>query len=367
MVVVFDLRPDCFHVESFDLIDEIGEGIFGEGARLGEHPDLLPEHHERRDRSDAEISGQLLLVLGVHLGKHDVRVLLGYLLVHGTEGATGTAPFRPKVDQNDVVFDDGLLEGVLGQGDRCHVGGDSICAVVWVVNTKRPPCIPEAEVGARSTLFAMPGATLVELDGVGVRVGPTPIIRDVEFRLLDGEAVGLFGPNGAGKTTLLRLIATLLPPSEGSGSVLGADLSGQHRFDVRRSIGFVGHVPSLFPELTLIENLEFSAKVAGSPNGSARDVLETVGLAGAGERRADACSHGMQRRAEFARELMLDRELLLLDEPHSALDEDAVELVETLVAAVTARGGGAVLASHERTRVEAMVDRSVELKSGTLL
>jgi heme ABC exporter ATP-binding subunit CcmA len=213
----------------------------------------------------------------------------------------------------------------------------------------------------------MPGATLVELEGVGVRVGPTPILRDVELRLLAGEAIGLFGPNGAGKTTLLRLMATLLPPSDGSGVVLGADLAVPDRYDVRRSIGFVGHVPSLYGELTLIENLDFAAKVAGSPNGNSRRALEAVGLAGAAERRADACSHGMQRRAEFARELMLGRDLLLLDEPHSALDEDAVELVASLVAAVTARGGGAVLASHDRDRVEAMVDRSVELKSGTLI
>lgn len=213
----------------------------------------------------------------------------------------------------------------------------------------------------------MAGATLVQLDEVGVRVGSTPILRDVELQIVAGEAVGLFGPNGAGKTTLLRLMATLLPPSEGSASVLGADLQSPDRFDVRRGIGFVGHIPSLFPELTLLENLEFAEKVAGSPTMGAAEALAVVGLAGAGNRRAEACSHGMQRRAELGRELMLGRDLLLLDEPHSALDEDAVELVASLVAAVIARGGGAVLASHDRDRVEVMVDRSVELKSGTLI
>lgn len=208
---------------------------------------------------------------------------------------------------------------------------------------------------------------MVQLDEVGVRVGPTPILRDVELQIVAGEAVGLFGPNGAGKTTLLRLMATLLPPSAGSAFVLGADLQSPDRFDVRRSIGFVGHIPSLFPELTLLENLEFAEKVAGSPTMGAAEALAVVGLAGAANRRAEACSHGMQRRAELGRELMLGRDLLLLDEPHSALDEDAVELVASLVAAVIARGGGAVLASHERDRVEVMVDRSVELKSGTLV
>jgi heme exporter protein A len=75
----------------------------------------------------------------------------------------------------------------------------------------------------------------------------------------------------------------------------------------------------------------------------------------------------MQRRAEFARELMLDRELLLLDEPHSALDRDAADLVEGLVDRVTSGGGAAVLVSHDRERVTALADRCVELKAGTLV
>jgi len=223
----------------------------------------------------------------------------------------------------------------------------------------------------RTSVRTLPGVAQgtprAVLEGVGVRVGTTTILRDVDLRLGAGETLGLFGANGAGKTTLLRVLATLLKPDRGEGRVLGAALSSDERYDVRDRIGLVGHVPALYPELTLAENLQFSARTAAVSSGRVDLSLEAVGLGKAANRRADACSHGMQRRAEFARELMLDRELLLLDEPHSALDRDAADLVEGLVDRVTSGGGAAVLVSHDRERVVALADRCVELKAGTLV
>jgi heme exporter protein A len=208
--------------------------------------------------------------------------------------------------------------------------------------------------------------SLVELRAVGFSAGSTPILRDVDLVASPGEVIGLFGPNGAGKTTLLRLMATLLQPSAGSATVLGADLAGPDRFEVRSRIGMIGHIPGLYPELTLGENLRFAASVAGAPPERVSQALASVGLLDAGDRLAGASSHGMQRRAEFARELMLSRDLLLLDEPHSALDEDAVELVNGLVGKIASNGGAAVLVSHDRGRVDAVADRSVEIVDGTV-
>jgi heme ABC exporter ATP-binding subunit CcmA len=207
---------------------------------------------------------------------------------------------------------------------------------------------------------------LVELRGVAARVGVTTIVRDVDFRLEPGEAVGLFGANGAGKSTLLRLMATLLRPAAGHGAVLGADLAGAERYDVRDRIGLIGHVPSLYPELTLRENLEFVGRVVGVAPTAVDDALGAVGLAGAADRGAGVCSYGMQRRAEFAREMMRSPQLLLLDEPHSALDVSALGIVEHLVRRVCDQGGAAVLVSHDRERVEKITERAVELSGGTL-
>ncbi len=207
---------------------------------------------------------------------------------------------------------------------------------------------------------------LVVLDGVDVRVGSMQILRDVNLEVKAGEIVGLFGSNGAGKTTALRLIATLIRPAQGVGTVLGADLSAPERYDVRRKIGMIGHVPGTFPELSLLENLEYAARVAGVPIDRAKDALAAVGLAAASDRLAGASSHGMQRRTEFARELMIDRSLLLLDEPHSALDRDAVDLVEGLIERKAAEGGAVIVVSHDRDRINAIAHRSVELVGGTL-
>lgn len=207
---------------------------------------------------------------------------------------------------------------------------------------------------------------LVALSGVGVRIGSTQILRNVDLEIGAGEVLGLFGANGAGKTTMLRLIATLIRPAQGEGTVLGADLASADRYDVRRRIGMIGHVPGIYPELTLGENLRYSARVANVPTDRASEALAAVGLSGAANRRGGASSHGMQRRTEFARELMIDRSLLLLDEPHSALDQDAVDLVEGLIERKAADGGAVVVVSHDRARVNAIAHRTVELAGGTL-
>jgi heme exporter protein A len=209
-------------------------------------------------------------------------------------------------------------------------------------------------------------SAIVELRNISVTAGSTPILRGVDLVASPGEVIGIFGANGAGKTTLLRVMATLVQPSAGSAIVLGADLTGPNRFEVRRRIGMIGHIPGLYPELTLGENLAFAAAVAAVSPDRVPEALASVGLLDAIDRPAGASSHGMQRRAEFARELMLGRDLLLLDEPHSALDHDAVDLVNGLVGKVAANGGSAILVAHDRARVEAVADRSVEVVDGTV-
>lgn len=208
---------------------------------------------------------------------------------------------------------------------------------------------------------------LIRLEGVAARVGSTTILRGVDLAVAPGEAVALYGSNGAGKTTVLRILATLLPASAGRVEVLGADLATSAKYDIRSRIGLIGHVPALYPELSLRANLQYVAEVGGIEPGEVDAVLATVGLAGAADRPVEAASHGMQRRCEIARELMRMPEILLLDEPHSALDESAVALVAHLVSAVAERGGCAVVASHDRRQVDKLTGRQVQLESGSLL
>lgn len=209
--------------------------------------------------------------------------------------------------------------------------------------------------------------SLIELSDVTVRIGTATIARNADFVVGNGEAIGLFGPNGAGKTTLLRVLATLRRPASGTATVLGADVATSHRFAVRHKIALVGHTPALYPELSLAENTRFAADISGQDADRVYEVLAAVGLAGAADRRAGRTSHGMQRRAEFARVLLQQPRLLLLDEPYNTLDEDAAALVAMVVERTVASGGAAVLVSHDRERVGPLIGRSVELKSGRLV
>ncbi len=96
-------------------------------------------------------------------------------------------------------------------------------------------------------------------------------------------------------------------------------------------------------------------------------MLAKVGLAGARHRRVDQCSHGMQRRAEFARILLLEPDLLLLDEAHAGLDPLAVDLVSVLTRRTTSRGGAVILVTHDAQRAASIVDRAYETGAGRLV
>jgi heme exporter protein A len=210
---------------------------------------------------------------------------------------------------------------------------------------------------------------LVELAGVAVRRGATPILRDVDVVIRSGDLVRLLGPNGSGKTTLLRLIATLTSPSAGTGTVLGAPLGSATVGAVRPGIGLVGHQTGLRAGLTLGENLRFVAGLAGLPNQAAETALQRVGLHGARHRRVEHCSNGMLRRADLARLTLGEPTLILLDEAHVGLDTDAVALVADLASGVVARGGAAVVATHDAstvdnaTRTLMLIDGSVRERS----
>ncbi len=210
----------------------------------------------------------------------------------------------------------------------------------------------------------MTAKTLVTLEDVGLRVGNTVILRRAKLTLEAGEKIGLLGPNGSGKTTLLRLLATLIRPTSGHGTVLGARLGTDDVFAIRPGIVMVGHLPGLYPELTLGENTRFVARLAGRAPESADQALAAVGLAGAAGRRADQSSKGMLRRTELARVLIIEPRLLLLDEAHAGLDAEAVGLVDTIADRVTSAGGCAVLVSHEADRLE--VDRSLRVTDGAV-
>jgi heme exporter protein A len=210
----------------------------------------------------------------------------------------------------------------------------------------------------------MPSAPLVDIRDVSLRRPTALILRLVSLRLDPGDVVALLGANGSGKSTLLRILATLLPPTGGAGTVLGAALGSRDVEAVRPEIGLIGHETGLRPTLTVRENLTIVAAFAGVDDPG--DALGAVGLAAAGDRRADRCSNGMLRRADLARLIITRPRLALLDEAHVGLDQEAAPLVDLLVDGISARGGAVVLVSHDPGRVTGLTSRTLVLDDGSL-
>ena len=216
----------------------------------------------------------------------------------------------------------------------------------------------------RRAKFACEVATdpeAIALRGLSRAYGDHLALRDVSVGLAAGQTLAVLGPNGAGKTTLLRILATLLRPSGGEARVLGAALP-KEAWKVRARIGFLGHEPLLYRELTVAENLAFHARLHRLGADGARraaELLERVGMDAAAGARVHELSAGMRQRVAVCRALLHDPELLLLDEPSAHLDPGAAELVEPLIGA--GAGHTRVLVTHDPGAGLAGADRVLAL------
>ncbi len=207
----------------------------------------------------------------------------------------------------------------------------------------------------------------IEVSQLIKRFGPKVVLRQLEFRVDQGEFVALLGPNGAGKTTFLRILSSLSQPTMGSVSVAGFTLPHQAA-SVRRRLGVVSHLPLLYGDLSAEENLLFYGRMYAVDHLATRmdDVFEQVGLT---LRRRDLVrtfSRGMQQRLAIGRAILHDPEVLLLDEPHTGLDQDACDMLDRALRQVAVRGRTVVMTSHDLARAEDLASRFDVLNRGVI-
>ncbi|HKP16002.1 MAG TPA: ABC transporter ATP-binding protein [Gemmatimonadaceae bacterium] len=161
----------------------------------------------------------------------------------------------------------------------------------------------------------------VSVSALGKRFGDVVALDDVTFDVRAGELFGLIGPDGAGKTTLFRLLTTLQLPDAGSASVLGLDVVKNHRA-IRSRIGYMPGRFSLYPDLSVEENLRFFASVFGTTPEEGKQIIAPIysQLEQFADRRAGALSGGMKQKLALCCALVHRPELLLLDEPTTGVD-----------------------------------------------
>ncbi len=184
------------------------------------------------------------------------------------------------------------------------------------------------------------------------RYGRKRVLHDVEIVVPHAGFAVVTGPNGSGKTTLLRLVAGLAVPSRGSLEV-----------DVDRArIGYLGHEALVYRELTAVENLDLFGRLYRVPERRERIgmLLERYGLWDARNDRVSTYSRGMTQRLALCRALLHDPELLVLDEPYSALDGDGAELLDSELAAL-AGTRTVLLATHDPDRVAPLTTARIAL------
>lgn len=208
----------------------------------------------------------------------------------------------------------------------------------------------------------------VEVADIARRFGGRWALRGVSLRVEPGEVVALLGHNGSGKTTLLRIIATLLRPTRGGGTVLGHDLV-RDAAAVREYVGVLGHSPGLYGDLTARENLIFALRMAGRPadQGIVESALDEVGLAREADELVRGFSAGMQRRLALARLRLREPRVLLLDEPFASFDSDGIAMINALLARHKAGGNAAIITTHNLQRAEDVVDRTISLAHGRVV
>jgi heme exporter protein A len=219
--------------------------------------------------------------------------------------------------------------------------------------------IPEVETGKGTDQPAL------ALDGLRRDYGERTALRDVSCELATGESLAVLGPNGSGKTTLLRVLATLLRTSAGEARVLGCSLP-REAWKLRGRIGYLGHEPLLYRDLSGRENLRFHAKLHGiaAERAEARiaELLSAVGMERRADERVAELSAGMRQRLAICRCVLHEPALLLLDEPDSNLDAEGRELAQALI------GPGPevtrVLVTHDPERVLPGADRALLLGHG---
>ena len=207
----------------------------------------------------------------------------------------------------------------------------------------------------------------IQIKGLTKAFGSTHALRGIDLEVPWGEVLTVLGPNGSGKTTLVKILATLTKPDAGTARVAGIDLARRGQ-QARRAVGVVTHDPLLYDGLTGYENLKFFGRMFGLSDLDRRiaTVAERMGISSRLHHRIGTLSHGMKKRFSIARALLHDPAVLLMDEPESGLDQEALAMLDEVIAAGNSSPLTVLMTTHNLERGLALGHRTVILARGRI-
>ncbi|WP_102274194.1 heme ABC exporter ATP-binding protein CcmA [Cytobacillus massiliigabonensis] len=209
---------------------------------------------------------------------------------------------------------------------------------------------------------------MLELKDITKVIGDKLILRNFSLTLVPGESVAVIGPNGAGKSTFFKLAAGLMQPTSGEIFLNGEQIKKKTHL-LKKRIGYLGHESFLYNALTPLENLQFYGKLYKVKNVEEKglELLKSVGLHYFKDIPIRSFSRGMIQRLAIARVLLAEPEYLLLDEPHTGLDQEAVSLLNQLIKERQKQGISILLISHDFEQVINVCDRVLILNKGRVV
>ena len=213
--------------------------------------------------------------------------------------------------------------------------------------------------------------SLIEVRELTKSYGRSYALRRLSFTVARSERLCLVGQNGAGKSTLLRCVAGLVRPDEGHVLIDGIDLRDSRNFTkVKRTVrlGLMTQSSFFYEALSLRENLELAAgmSIAGDPKARVTQLAEELAISSSLHKRFDECSQGIGRRAAFARAVVHEPNVLLLDEPMANLDANGCMLVSNVITRLALTDTTILIATHEKRVIEQHCNRVLVLEDGRL-
>ncbi|UCZ52497.1 heme ABC exporter ATP-binding protein CcmA [Bacillus shivajii] len=199
-------------------------------------------------------------------------------------------------------------------------------------------------------------------------IGDKMILKGVDTSVQKGEAVAILGPNGAGKSTYLKVVAGLMKPNEGEVCINEKPIKKDH-YDEQRMIGYLGHQSFLYDHLSPIENLRFYSKLYQIENMDEKvdELIDEVGLTLFKHEPVRSFSRGMVQRLAIARAILHDPSVLLLDEPHTGLDQQAIHILNSVLERLKLNEVTIMMATHDFPQVIESCDRIFILRKGRLV